>query len=119
MSDNRLEEISDKLDAIARQLKSNSKRTDAAAKLMQEVHGAWCLEIELERRVLPEKVKAAIGPGTLVSWTDPMDASNVAWGGSVEFVGIDKAGTPIAHIDFGRYGRRNLPVDDLIIGILT
>ncbi len=115
----RLGEINDKLNAIAGQLKDNTERTEASAKLMEEIHGAWCLEIEREKRVLPEKVKAAVGPGAPVSWTDPTDASNVAWGGTVEFVGLDQAGTPIAHVDFARYGRRNLPVDELIIGILT
>jgi hypothetical protein len=32
---------------------------------------------------------------------------------------VDQSGKPIAHVDFKGYGRRNLPVDELIVGILT
>ena len=115
----RLEEIKRMLGEITALLDTHHTQTEAAVKLVEEIHGAWCLEVERVRRVLPEKVPSPVGPGTRVSWTDPRDASNAAWSGTVEFVGIDQAGRVVAHVDFGGYGRRNLPVDELIIGILT
>jgi hypothetical protein len=110
--DRRLGEIEAKLDALTEELHTQRR-------LLDEIHGAWCLEVERTNRVLPEKTASAVGPGSRVSWTDPKDESNVAWGGTVEFVGVDAEGTAIAHVDFAAYGRRNLPVDELIIGILT
>jgi hypothetical protein len=115
----RIAEIESKLDALAEHLKGHAERIETLASLIEEMHGAWCLEVERVQRVLPDKPRVAVGPGSRVSWADPKDASNVAWGGTVEFVGLDRDGTTIAHVDFGGYGRRNLPVDDLIIGILT
>lgn len=115
----RLAALGAKLEAVAARLDETVEKMDALAELVGEMHGAWCLEVERERRVLPDAPKVPVGPGSRVSWTDPKDASNVAWGGTVEFVGLDRAGATIAHVDFGGYGRRNLPVDDLIVGILT
>jgi len=108
-----------RLDGIATLLEEHLEASRAAVGMMGEVHGAWCLRMEQEHRRLPDPVKVALGPGSRVSWTDPKDASNVAWGGTVEFVGVDAAGRAIAHVDFGAYGRRNLPVDELIVGVLT
>lgn len=113
------DEIRARLDALAEQLAAATERIDTVAELVEEIHAAWCLEVEHRKRVLPDTPKVAVAPGSRVSWTDPKDASNVAWGGTVEFVGLDQAGTPIAHVDFAGYGRRNLPVDELIVGILT
>jgi hypothetical protein len=115
----RLDEIRQMLADLSELLAAHHREAEAGAKLVEEIHGAWCLEVEREARAFPERVMSPVGPGTRVSWTDPRDASNAAWGGTVEFVGVDQAGTPIAHVDFGGYGRRNLPVDELIIGILT
>jgi hypothetical protein len=115
----RLEEITRMLGEITELLEAHHTRTEAGIKLVEEIHAAWCLEVERVRHVLPERTSSPVGPGTRVSWTDPRDASNAAWGGTVEFVGIDQAGKTVAHVDFGGYGRRNLPVDELIIGILT
>jgi hypothetical protein len=116
----------DHLDEIRRMLAeltnlhhADHERLEAAITLIEEIHRAWCLEVERVGRVLPEAVTSPVGPGTRVSWTDPLDASNAAWSGTVEFVGVDQEGAVIAHVDFGGYGRRNLPVDELIIGILT
>jgi hypothetical protein len=118
-TDDRLGEVIARLDTIAQRLEAQLEESQKAVAMMEEIHRAWCLRMEQEHRRLPEAVKTPVGPGSLVSWTDPTDASNAAWSGKVEFVGVDAAGKAIAHVDFGRYGRRNLPVDQLIVGILT
>ena len=115
----RLGEVIARLDAVVQHLEANLEATQQAVRMMEEIHRAWCLQMEQEHRSLPEAATAPVAPGTRVSWTDPTDASNAAWGGKVEFVGVDAAGKVIAHVDFGGYGRRNLPVDQLIVGILT
>jgi hypothetical protein len=115
----RLGEIGARLDEITGLLRDGEERAAETAELVTEIHRAWCLEVERQRRALPDRAIVPCGPGDRVSWTDPKDASRAAWGGTVEFVGLDQAGTPIAHVDFAGYGRRNLPVDQLIVGILT
>jgi hypothetical protein len=112
----KLGEIGDRIDAIAARLEDG--KTEQLLDLVKDVHSVWCLEVEHERRVMSEAPQVAVRPGSRVSWTDPKDGSNVAWGGTVEFVGLDKAGNPIAHVDFAGYGRRNLPVDQLIVEIV-
>ena len=59
----RLGEISDKLDAIAGQLKDNTERTEAAAKLMEDVHRAWCLESNSKGASYPRRRRQPSVPG--------------------------------------------------------
>ena len=110
MSDTGSEEIRRRLDDLA-------ARLDDLHRMVGELHASWTLPGAGDAE--PALPAAPVSPGTRVSWTDPLDASNNAWTGTVEFVGVDGSGRPIAHVDFKGYGRRNLPIDELIIGIST
>ena len=105
------EDLAGRIDALSEEI------TDIR-RMVAELHETWTLTGR--EGIEPAAAPAApVRPGARVSWTDPLDASNNAWTGTVEFVGVDKAGKPIAHVDFKGYGRRNLPIDELIVGIVT
>ena len=105
-------------DDLGRRIDELTDQVTEIHRLVAELHGTWTLAGR-EDADPPAMPAAPIRSGARISWTDPLDASNNAWTGTVEFVGVDKTGTPIAHVDFKGYGRRNLPIDELIVGIET
>jgi hypothetical protein len=104
-------------DDLAQHLQDLAREVAEIHRKVDELHRTWTLAGHEDADEPP--TAAPVQPGSRVSWTDPLDASNNAWTGTVEFVGVDRAGKPVAHVDFKGYGRRNLPVDDLIVGIIT
>ena len=104
-------------DDLARRIEEVAEQVAAIRRMVDDLHRTWTLAGHEDADEAP--TAAPVGPGTRISWTDPLDASNNAWTGTVEFVGVDRDGKPIAHVDFKGYGRRNLPVDELIVGIIT